>query len=115
VLLLGLTSGFVDRVSQNEALPAETRTAIATQAEASGLQVVPVDTVYAAAVEGGLTADQATAIATDYGDAQLEGLRNALGAVALISVLGFAFTRRIPDAPTAPEPAPAPAEAVATA
>jgi MFS family permease len=96
VLLSGLTSGFVERIEQNPALPADLRTSIATEATTSGLQVVPVDEVEAFALAAGLPPEQATAIATDYGDAQLDGLRNALGAVAFLAVLGFPFTRRLP-------------------
>jgi hypothetical protein len=36
------------------------------------------------------------ALAADYGDAQLEALRLALGAVALAALLSLWFTRRLP-------------------
>ena len=38
----------------------------------------------------------ATAIAADYGQSQLDGLRNALFAVAVFAVLSVWFTRRLP-------------------
>ena len=57
---------------------------------------MPVAAVEQAAVEGGLTPDQAQAVADDYGDAQLEALRLALGAVALAALLSLWFTRRLP-------------------
>ena len=47
-------------------------------------------------MEGGLTQDQAHAVADDYGDAQLDALRLALGAVALAALLSLWFTRRLP-------------------
>ena len=56
----------------------------------------PWTDVEKAAVEGGLTQDQAQAVATDYGDAQLEALRLALGAVAAAALLSLWFTRRLP-------------------
>ena len=58
---------------------------------------MPVDDVEQAAVEGGLAPDQADAVAADYGDAQLEALRLALGAVALAALLSLWFTRRLPS------------------
>ena len=57
---------------------------------------MPVNDVEKAAVEGGLTQDQAQAVAADYGDAQLEALRLALGAVAAAALLSLWFTRRLP-------------------
>ena len=58
--------------------------------------IVTVQTVEQAALDGGLNPDQARAVAADYGDAQLDALRLALGAVALAAVLSLAFTRRLP-------------------
>jgi hypothetical protein len=57
---------------------------------------VPVATVEQAAVKGGLTPDQARAVASDYGDAQLDALRLSLGAVALTALLSLWLTRRLP-------------------
>ncbi len=74
---------------------------------------MPVADVEKAAVEGGLTQDQAEAVAADYGDAQLDALRLALGAVAASALLSLWFTRRLPTEslaetkPSATEPAAA--------
>ena len=57
---------------------------------------MPVADVEQAAVDGGLTADAGDAVAADYGDAQLEALRLALGAVALAALLSLWFTRQLP-------------------
>ena len=54
-----------------------------------GIDIVPVADVQKAAVEGGLTTEQANAVATDYSDAQLEALRLALGAVAAAALLSL--------------------------
>jgi hypothetical protein len=43
--------------------------------------------------------DQAKALATDYGNAQLQGLKRALGAVAIFALLSLWFTRRLPARP----------------
>ena len=47
---------------------------------------------------------QATAIAADYGAAELDGLRNALLGVALFAVFAFWFTRRLPGKPLRADP-----------
>ena len=57
---------------------------------------MPVAAVEQAAVEGGLSQEQARAVADDYGEAQLDALRLALGAVALAALLSLWFTRRLP-------------------
>lgn len=62
---------------------------------------MPVAAVEQAAVEGGLTPDQASAVADDYGDAQLDALRLSLGAVALAALLSLWVTRRLPSRPLA--------------
>ena len=57
---------------------------------------MPVADVEDAAVKGGLTADQASAVADDYSDAQLDALRLSLGAVALAALLSLWLTRELP-------------------
>ena len=111
VLLTGLTSGFIDRVQDNPALPESTQAALVDRAS-QGLDAVPVDQVEEAAIDAGLPADQAKVIADAYGEAELDGLRNALAAVAFFSVLAFWFTRKLPgkESVTAPAAVPAPAD-----
>jgi MFS family permease len=109
ILLIGLTSGFATRIENDTSLPADLRTQLAEQARATGLEVVPVDDVAAAATEAGLPPDDVAAITAAYGEAQLAGLRLALGAVALFAVLGLWFTRKLPtrlSSATESEPAP---------
>ena len=102
ILLTSLTSSFVSRVSENPALPQNVRTSITTQAE-KGIDIVPVDQVEKAATDAGLPPDQAAALATDYGNAQLDGLKRALLGVALLAAVGLWFTLKLPSKP--PEPA----------
>jgi hypothetical protein len=52
------------------------------------------------ALEAGLSRDQAAALADDYGDAQLQGLKRAIGAVGVFAVLSLWFTRRLPGRTT---------------
>ena len=74
MLLASLATGFSERIAANPAVPADARETIAAKAE-EGIDIVPVDDVEQAAIEGGLSQEQATAVAGDYGDAQLEALR----------------------------------------
>jgi EmrB/QacA subfamily drug resistance transporter len=95
VLIAALSNGFVSRVEENPALPQQVREQAAQVAD-KGLEVVPVDDVKKAATEAGLPADQAQAIADDYGDAELQGLKRAVGAVAIFALIALWFTRRLP-------------------
>lgn len=108
VLIAALTSGFVAKVEQNPALPQQARDQV-VEAASDGIPVVPVDEVEQAARDGGLSADQASAVAADYGDAQLDGLKRALGAVAALAFLALWFTRRLPGRPIRAGPADEPA------
>jgi MFS family permease len=104
VLIASLTSGIVSRVEENPALPAPVRDAVAEIAQ-EGIPIVPVDDVEQAALDQGLSPEQAGALADDYGDAQLDGLKGAIGAIAVIALLSAWFTRRLPGRPLQqPEP-----------
>jgi MFS family permease len=116
ILLSGLTAAFIADIAENPAIDAETRAAITAQAEAGGLDIVTVEQAEQFALDAGLPPDQAAALAEDYGNALLDGLRNALGAVAVFSLLALWFTRRLPRSSTAPADEPArPSDAVAAA
>ncbi len=109
VLIAALTSGFIAKVEQNPALPERARERIVAAASA-GIPVVPVDQVQQVALDNGLSQDQAAALAEDYGEAQLDGLKRALGAVAVLAFLSLWFTRRLPSrairaGPVEPAPA----------
>jgi EmrB/QacA subfamily drug resistance transporter len=95
VLIAALTSGFVSRVEENQAVPQAARDRLAQVAE-KGIPVVPVDDVEKAATDAGLSDAAAKAVASDYGDAQLQGLKRAVGAVAVFALLALWFTRRLP-------------------
>jgi EmrB/QacA subfamily drug resistance transporter len=99
VLIAALTSGFVERVEQNPAVPASVRERVA-QVEQKGVPVVPVEEVEQAALDEGVPPGAAQAVADDYGDAQLQGLKRAIGAVAIFALLSLWFTRRLPGRAT---------------
>src|SRR5829696_2062230 len=96
VLIAALTSGFASRVEDNPAVAPQVRERVARVAEA-GIPVIPVEDVERAVADAGVPADQAEAIADDYGDAQLQGLKRAIGAVAIFALLSLWFTRGLPD------------------
>jgi MFS family permease len=98
VLLAALSSGFIDRVEQNDALPPEVQAQAVAVAE-EGLTAAPVDQVEQLAVDAGVTPEHAAVLASDYGDAQLQGLKRALGAVAIFALISLWFTRRLPSRP----------------
>ncbi len=95
ILIAALTNGFVERVQDNPAVPPAVREQ-AIAATEQGVPIVPVDDVEQAALDHGLTPQQASAIADDYGDAQLHGLERAIGAVGILALLGLWFTRGLP-------------------
>jgi MFS family permease len=111
VLLGSLATGFADRVVQNPDIPPAAREQIVAGTE-KGIDIVPVATVEAAAADAGLAPAEAKAVASAYGDAQLEALRLSLGAVALAGLLSLWFTRRLPGA-ALPDPGIAPVVAPA--
>jgi MFS family permease len=98
VLLASLTSGFVTRIESNPALPQDVQTQI-TDAAASGIDVVPVDQVEQIARDAGLPPDEAAAVADDYGNAELDGLKKSFLAIAFLGIGALWFTRRLPGVP----------------
>ena len=67
--------------------------------------MAPVDQVEQAAEKQGVPADQANELADDYGDAQLQGLKKAIGAVGVFALLSLWFTRALPGRVAEVEPA----------
>jgi EmrB/QacA subfamily drug resistance transporter len=103
VLIAALTTGFVDRVEQNPTLSSSVKEQVSQIAEA-GISVAPVDDVEQAARKAGVPADEAAALADDYGEAELQGLKRSIGAVAIFAVLSLWFTRRLPGRSLSREP-----------
>jgi MFS family permease len=100
VLIAALTSGFTARIAENSAVSPPVRERVAQVAE-KGIPVVPVDDVEQAVLDAGVPREEAQAIADDYGDAQLQGLKRAIGAVAIFAFLALWFTRGLPGKPLA--------------
>jgi len=103
VLIGALTSGFVERVAENPAVSPAIRDRVA-QLEQKGVPVVAVADVEQAALDAGAEPAEASAVAEDYGEAQLQGLKRAIGAVAIFALLSLWFTRHLPGrAPKGPD------------
>jgi EmrB/QacA subfamily drug resistance transporter len=98
ILLTTLTSSFVSRIQQNPDLPQRVQTSITDQA-AQGIDIVSVDQVRQGARDAGLPPKQADAVAEDYGNAQIDGLKVSMLFVAILAALGLWFTRRLPNKP----------------
>jgi MFS family permease len=113
VLIAALTSGFVARVEEDPTVPPSVRDRL-EQAVEKGIPVAPVDDVEQALRDEGVPSDQASAIAGDYGDAQIHGLRRAIGAVAVFALLSLWATRGLPGR-SPPDRADSRAVAVAAA
>jgi EmrB/QacA subfamily drug resistance transporter len=103
VLLAGLLSGFTTRIAENPALSEPVRTQIQDATE-QGIEIVTTDQAHAAAISAGLTPVEADAVTADYADAQLEALKKAMLAVALLALLSFMFTRHLPARRSSAEP-----------
>jgi hypothetical protein len=108
VLIAALSSGLISRVEQNPDVPPPVREQVGEIAE-RGIPIVPVADVEQAALGQGLPPDQATALADHYGDAQLDGLKRAIGAIAVVALLSLWFTRRLPGPPSRSPNGPTPA------
>ena len=100
VLLTGLLTGFQDRIAENPALSEQVRTEL-TAATQQGIEIVTTEQANAAVTSAGLSAAEADAVTADYADAQLDALKKAMLAVALLALLSLVFTRRLPGRPSA--------------
>jgi MFS family permease len=110
VLIVGLVNGFNSRLADNPQVSPSVRQTISTNTE-EGIDIISVDEAQQRAVQRGVPEQEATAIADDYGDAELDALRQSLGAVAFIALLCLWFTRRLPSAAvTATDPSAPAAE-----
>jgi EmrB/QacA subfamily drug resistance transporter len=103
VLLTGLLTGFTTRIAENPALSEPVRAEI-TAATEQGIDIVTTEQAHAAATSAGLSPTEADAVTADYADAQLEALKRAMLAVALLALVSLLFTRRLPGRPATAEP-----------
>ena len=74
------------------------------RATEQGIEIVTTEQAHAAAVSAGLTPAEADAVTADYADAQLDALKKAMLAVALLALLSLMFTRNLPARRSSAEP-----------
>lgn len=94
ILVATLTTGFLNSVTASD-LPSTTKTAI--QSNVKSAQIVPASDVATYAVDQGVSQQEADQIADIYKDAQLQGLKEALFFLIVISVLSILLSRNIPN------------------
>lgn len=95
VLISALTASFLGRVQENPAVSDE----LASRAQvelSAGLPFVSDKDVVAALDAAGVDPAAADAVAQDYSDARLAGLRASIAVLAVLALLALAFTRRLP-------------------
>jgi MFS family permease len=117
VLLTGLTTGFHERILADANIPQQVQQQLVSGTE-DGLQMVSKQQAEAAAKDAGLPPDQVDAVVTDYGDAQIEALKQALFVASAFVLVGAWFARKLPTQPLSQEgeeaagsPSPDPDEA----
>ena len=102
VLLATLTSAFVSRIQDNPALPSGAKQQIVAATE-QGIDVIPVSQATALLRDAGLGPRQAESVASDYGEALLDGLKVSLLVIAFAGIVALWPARRLPAQPLAPE------------
>jgi hypothetical protein len=102
VLLTGLTSGFVDRIRANPGVPTQLEQQL-VQGTEEGLPMVSQAQAEEAVSKAGLPPGQAEAVLSDYSDAQIEALKEALLVASMFVLVGAWFARALPSRPLAAE------------
>ena len=96
ILLGGLLTGFTARIAENPTLSEPVRAQIQAATQ-QGIEIVTTEQANATLIAAGLSPTEADAVTADYGDAQLDALKKAMLGVALLALLSFMFTRRLPS------------------
>ncbi len=95
IVLSGLTSGFVSKISTDERISSAVSEQVGV-AVGSGIDFVSADQIQAAAQEAGLDEATTEALVDDYESAQLQALKAGLLAAAFLALLSLAFTKDLP-------------------
>jgi MFS family permease len=95
VLVGSLTTSFITNVN-NSSLPDNVKNYVAANSK-TGVDIVPVASVESYAINKGATNSEAAQISSDYADAQMAGLKEAITALAIIATLSLLLSRNIPS------------------
>jgi len=98
VLLASLTTGVVTEVTTNPDLSEPVRQGVLDSASA-GVPIITIDQLDQALIEAGVEDDDRAAVNASYAAAQSFGLKEAVGAVASLALLGFFMSRGLPTRP----------------
>jgi len=96
IVLVGLTSVFVDRVTEDERID-DQATSQVTVAAGNGVDFMSADQIGAAARGAGIDDDTAEAIVDDYSQAQLVSLKAGLLVAGLLALASLVPTRNLPS------------------
>jgi MFS family permease len=112
ILITGLLTAFSANVARSPEVSAEVRQAVEVRASA-GATFAAADEVTASARRAGLDQVTTDALVEDYEEAQLDALKVAFLAAAVLALVSLSFTRHLPtrrfeelQAETGPPPAP---------
>jgi MFS family permease len=100
ILLAGLTSGFHDRVRANPDIPDRIERQVLAGTE-QGVPMISQQQAEEAVAGGGVSPSQEEALVSDYEDAQIEALEQALLAAALFSLVALWCAGALPAGPLA--------------
>ncbi|GAA4361491.1 MFS transporter [Angustibacter luteus] len=95
LLISALTTSFLSGIQANPDVPAEV-SATATTQLAAGIPFVSDAQLRTALDDAGVPAATSDAVVKENAAARLDGLRAALGILALIALVGLFFTRKLP-------------------
>lgn len=96
IVLVGLTSVFVDRVTEDERID-DQATSQVTVAAGNGVDFMSADQIGSAARGAGIDDDTAQAIVEDYSQAQLVSLKAGLLVAGLLALASLVPTRNLPS------------------
>lgn len=96
VLVVSLTTGFVQSVNNNQTLTSETKTAITNKAQQSGVPIVAAADVQKYATDQGLSQSEASQLSSEYEASQLYGLKRAIFFLIVVALLSIMLSRHIP-------------------
>jgi Na+/melibiose symporter-like transporter len=98
ILVAALTASFITNVEANPAVPASVKTQASTKLT-GGVPFLSDKQLEEQLDQAGVPASSVDEIVTANADARLDGLRAALGVLALIALSALFFTRLIPTTP----------------
>jgi MFS family permease len=95
LLIAALTASFLHGIEQNPAVPPKVSTQASTEL-AGGIPFLSDVDLQAALTKAGASKEVTQAVLAENEQARLDGLRTALAALAVLTLLGLFFTTRIP-------------------